>query len=98
MRFTAGFGAIVCLGVLLGPNAANAASGCIYKVTGPTGGTLYLAGSWHALRSVDYPLPAAYNRAFDAASRLAFEIAPKDSRDMSKALPHAGEYPRGDSL
>jgi uncharacterized protein YbaP (TraB family) len=36
--------------------------------------------------------------AFDAANRLAFEIAPKDLENMSKALPHAAEYPRGDSL
>jgi len=86
----------VFIGGLIASHAL--ASGCVYKITGPQGGTLYLGGSWHLLRRVDYPLPAAYNRAFDAASRLSFEIAPNDMESMSKGLAHAGEYPRGDNL
>lgn len=89
---------IAVIGISISANRADAAGGCIYKVSGPGGGVLYLAGSWHALRSVDYPLPATYNRAFDAADRLAFEISPKEGGGMTKALPHAAEYPRGDSL
>ena len=79
------------------PSNATAAS-CVWKVSGPTGGTLYLAGSWHALRSTDYPLPGAFNRAFDASSRLAYEISPKDLQNSSKVLDRAGEYPKGDNL
>src|ERR1051325_11162074 len=41
------------------PRAAVASS-CVWKVTGPGGGTMYLGGSVHALRKSDYPLPAAY--------------------------------------
>jgi uncharacterized protein YbaP (TraB family) len=74
------------------------ASSCVWKITGPNGATLYLGGSVHALRSSDYPLPAAYNRAFDASSRLAFEDDPKSSSEATKALLRAGTYPKGDVL
>jgi len=77
---------------------AEAASGCIWKVTGPTGGTLYLGGSIHALRSTDYPLPSGYNRAFEASTRVALEVEPKALEGSSSGLLKAGKYPRGDSL
>src|ERR1022692_3873799 len=32
------------------------AAACVWKVTSPGGGTLFLGGSAHALRSADYPL------------------------------------------
>jgi uncharacterized protein YbaP (TraB family) len=67
-------------------------------VTGPNGAVLYLGGSVHALRRIDYPLPAAYNRAFDASSRLVFEDDPKASLREAKALLRAGTYPKGDTL
>ena len=70
----------------------------MWKVTGPNGGTVYLAGSMHALRSTDYPLPAAYNRAFDACSRLVFEDDSKKSLAGAKELLRAGTYSKGDSL
>jgi uncharacterized protein YbaP (TraB family) len=37
------------------------------------GKTLYLGGSVHILRSEDFPLPAAYDDAFDKAQRIVFE-------------------------
>ena len=77
---------------------AEAASGCVWKVTAPSGGTLFLGGSVHALRSTDYPLPSGYNRAFDASSRVALEIEPKALQAMSNGLLKAGTYPTGDSL
>jgi uncharacterized protein len=70
----------------------------VWRVTGPNGGVLYLGGSVHALRSADYPLPAAYNRAFDASSCLVFEDDPKTSSAETKALLRAGTYPKGDTL
>lgn len=57
-----------------------------------------MGGSWHALRRNDYPLPASYNRAFDASSRLAFEVSPNDLKTASKYMEDVGEYHRGDSL
>jgi len=67
-------------------------------VTGPRGGAIYLAGSVHALRSSDYPLPAAYNHAFDASSRVVFENDPKAASKETKELVRAGTYPKGDTL
>jgi uncharacterized protein len=79
------------------PCRAGALS-CVWKVTGPGGGTMYLGGSVHALRNSDYPLPAAYNRAFDASSRIVFENDPKAGSRETKELLRAGTYPRGDTL
>jgi uncharacterized protein len=76
---------------------ANATS-CVWKVTDSSRGTLYLGGSWHLLRSRDYPLPSAYNAAFDASNYLAFEVNPKDLDQSGKVLEKAGFYPRGDNL
>jgi len=70
----------------------------VWKVTGEPGNVLYLAGSIHALKSTDYPLPSAYNRAFDASDRLVCEVDPKALNESSKGLLKAGEYPKSDSL
>lgn len=74
------------------------AAACVWKVTGVKGGTLYLGGSWHALRTIDYPLPPAYSRALDSSSRLALEVDPKAMRAADKSLTRASEYPKGDNL
>jgi uncharacterized protein YbaP (TraB family) len=74
------------------------AASCVWKVTSSTGGTLFLGGSAHALRSSDYPLPAPYNRALDASSRLVFETDLAGNEAASKGLVKAGKYPKGDSL
>ena len=71
---------------------------CVWKVTSAAGNVLFLAGSIHALQSTDYPLPSAYNRAFDASERLVCEVDPKALVESSKGLLKAGEYPKGDSL
>ena len=77
---------------------AQAQAAAVWKVTGPNGGTLYLGGSVHALRSSDYPLPAAFNRAFDASTHLVFEVDDKGMSGTTKSLLKAGQYPKGDSL
>jgi uncharacterized protein YbaP (TraB family) len=71
---------------------------CVWKVSGPNGGTLYLGGSVHALKSSDYPLPSAYNRAFDASTRLVFEVDPKEVSASSAYFVKTAVYPKGDSL
>jgi uncharacterized protein len=81
--------------LILVSNQAGAA--CVWKVTRGTN-VLYLGGSIHALKSSDYPLPTAYNRAFDASDRLVFEVDPKALLESSKGILKAGEYPKGDSL
>lgn len=74
------------------------AASCVWKVTSSNGGTLFLGGSVHALRSTDYPLPIPYNRALDASSRLVFETDLASDKAASKGLVKAGQYPKGDSL
>jgi uncharacterized protein len=74
------------------------AGSCVWKVTSPDGHSLYLGGSFHALRPTDYPLPPQYNLAFEACSQLVFEEDPKTAAAASQALLKAGQYPKGDSL
>jgi hypothetical protein len=85
------------LAIIIGCAAASEAAS-VWRVTGPTGSTLYLGGSIHALRSNDYPLPSAYERAFDASARLAMEVDEKALAESSKGLAKVGEYPHGDGL
>jgi uncharacterized protein len=88
---------LIIAAVLLSTTSYGRAAS-VWKVTGGTGNVLYLAGSIHALKSTDYPLPSAYNRAFDASDRLVCEVDPKALDKSSKGLLKAGEYPKGDSL
>jgi uncharacterized protein YbaP (TraB family) len=74
------------------------AASCVWKVTSPNGGTLFLGGSIHALRSSDYPLPAAYNRALEASSRLVLEADPQALEAATRNFIAAGQYSKGDSL
>ena len=57
-----------------------------------------LGGSIHPLRSVDYPLPSAYNRAFEASSRIALEVESKALNASGPTMVKTGQYPKGDSL
>ncbi len=79
-------------------SVASTPAASVWKVTGPTGGTVYLGGSIHGLDSTDYPLPSAYNRAFDATSALVIEDDPNVSRRETGKFFKSGFYSRGDSL
>jgi len=76
----------------------QAATACVWKISGSNGGTLYLGGSIHALKGSDYPLPAAYDRAFDASTRIVFENDPRDSKESAKIFEKEAQYSKGDSL
>ena len=89
------FGIALLAGCIAGEVKGSA---CVWKVTDQAGAVLYLGGSVHALRPVDYPLPSAYTRAFDASDRLVFEMDPNDFEASSKEFGKAGRYPKGDSL
>jgi uncharacterized protein YbaP (TraB family) len=86
----------LAIGFMASETAKGAA--CVWKVSGPNGGTLYLGGSVHALKGSDYPLPSAYNHAFDASTRLVFEDDPKELAAESAYFVKAAVYPKGDSL
>ena len=87
------------LAIVSGSACQNSdAASCVWKVTSSSGETLFLGGSVHALRNADYPLPAPYNRALDASSRLVFETDPAGIKAASKGLLKAGQYPKGDNL
>ena len=77
---------------------ANGKAACVWKVTGPHGGVIYLGGSIHGLASTDYPLPAAYNRAFEASAALVTEDDPNVSRYRAERFYKSGFYSGGDSL
>ncbi|CAN5582069.1 TraB/GumN family protein [soil metagenome] len=79
-------------------SVASTPAASVWKVTGPHGGTIYLGGSIHGLDSTDYPLPSAYNRAFDATSALVIEDDPNVSRRETDKFFKSGFYSRGDSL
>ena len=87
---------VIAASLILIANRAGAAA-CVWKVTSGSN-VLYLGGSIHALKSSDYPLPAAYNRAFDASDRLVCEVDQKALLDSSSGILKAGQYPKGDSL
>lgn len=70
---------------------------CVWKVTAPDGKVLYLGGTLHRLRSQDYPLPPAYNQAFELSQRLAFEDTPGAVSAIDR-LEKLGVYPKGDEL
>jgi len=89
--------AIVIIAAGLSSHQVSAAT-CVWKVTTNDGRSLYLGGSFHALRPSDYPLPRQYDRALEASSRLAFEEDPKTGEAAFSALMKAGEYSKGDSL
>ena len=72
------------------------ASSPVWKVTNAEGGTLYLGGSVHALRKSDYPIPTAFDRAFENSARLVFEV--DDDKLDSEKLRQSAQYPKGDSL
>jgi uncharacterized protein len=90
----------VVLGLFLGIafSATASASTFLWKVSGPNGRALYLGGSWHALRSTDYPLPSTFSRALDASTKLALEVNPNEMRAADKRIMKAAFYPKDDSL
>jgi uncharacterized protein YbaP (TraB family) len=89
---------VIALSAICLATEAQAATACVWKVTRPDGKTIYLGGSVHALRKSDYPLPAAYMRAFDASSRIAFEVDARALEESTKSLVHDGKYRKGDTL
>jgi uncharacterized protein YbaP (TraB family) len=78
--------------------AASVQAASVWKVSRSDDHVLYLGGSLHALRPTDYPLPSAYNRAFDASSNLVLEDDPATPVNAIKKFYKSAYYPKGDAL
>lgn len=82
------------------PTAAQSPQlACVWKIQGSRN-TVYIAGSVHLLRQEDYPLPSAYDIAYEDSSRLYFEIDMEEMNDPKtiKRMQKLGTYPGRDSL
>lgn len=89
------------LGLFFPPasRGGNAQLACVWKIKGSQN-TVYIAGSVHLLRQKDYPLPAAYDIAYQDSSRLFFEIDMAEMNDpqILKKMQKLGTYSARDSL
>jgi uncharacterized protein YbaP (TraB family) len=62
--------------------------------------SLYLVGSFHALKPDDYPVAASVDAAFADAELVAFEVSPEElaSPELPLAFLHAAKFQNGGSL
>lgn len=72
----------------------------LWKITGKGDARMYLLGSFHLLRSTDYPLAAETDAAFNASQRLLFELSAKDmsAPELASKLVQAAVRTDGSSL
>ena len=72
---------------------------CVWKIQGSRN-TVYIAGSVHLLRVQDYPLPTAYDIAYEDSDRLYFEVdmvKMNDAKTIEK-MRKLGTFPGKDTL
>ncbi len=91
LLFASGLGSIAA--------APDTQPACVWKIRGGQN-IVYIAGSVHLLREKDYPLPPAYDIAYQDSSRLFFEI---DMEQVSKPgtvkkMQRLGMYSSKDKL
>jgi uncharacterized protein YbaP (TraB family) len=89
---------LILLGLVAVATLSAAQASSVWKVTGSNGASIYLGGSVHGLLSTDYPLPSAYNHAFDLSSALVIEDDVNVSKKTAEKFYKTGLYPKGDSL
>lgn len=65
----------------------------VWKVS-KNGNSIYLGGTVHLLRAEDYPLPAAYEKAYNASEVLTFETDTKavSNPEMAQEVMKKGSY------
>ncbi len=79
--------------------ATASAKAFVWKVTDNAGHVMYLAGSVHALRPTDYPLPPEYLDALNASDGLSFETDENVTGERWKeAMQRASTLPDGVTL
>jgi uncharacterized protein YbaP (TraB family) len=81
------------------PAATDAPRPLLWSVS-DADNTVYLLGSFHALRASDYPLPPQIDAAFADAERVAFELSPQelDSPSVAPMMMAAAALPAGTDL
>ena len=86
--------AVACMAVIAACASAKPSSPAIWRVS-DADNSLYLMGSFHALKSSDYPLSKAVNDAYADAELLAFEIAPEQlqSPELVRAMQQSAMLP-----
>lgn len=89
---------VVCVATIA--HLAAATPSFIWKATGRTGGTVYLAGSVHLLSSEYYPLAPAFDEAFNASDLLVEEVdmAEMLAPSAQAMLLRRGMMPAGQTL
>jgi len=80
---------------LVGPALAEAPRPLLWKVSDGDN-SIYLLGSFHLLKSTDYPLAASTDAAFDDAEKVVFELSPAEMADPAGAARMAQAAMRAD--
>lgn len=95
-----GAGVIAALCLVAIAHLTAASPSFIWKVTGPRGGTVHLAGSVHLLSNEYYPLAPAFDDAFAASDLLVEEVDMAEMLDPSAQtmLLRRGMMPAGQTL
>jgi succinyl-diaminopimelate desuccinylase len=73
--------------------------GCVWQVS-DADSCIYVAGTIHLLRKEDHPLPAAYEKAYQASQNLVFELPPAPGRGelLAKLFSAKGSLAEGQKL
>jgi len=92
--------AFLIVAVLLPAFLVAAPGSFVWKVAGPRGGTVYLAGSIHLLSNEYYPLAPAFDQAFQQSDLLVEELdmAEMLAPDAQMQLLTRGMMPSGKTL
>jgi uncharacterized protein YbaP (TraB family) len=90
--------ATLTLLVILLAGEARAESS-VWVVASPTS-TVYLAGSFHVLRSSDYPLPPEFEAAYGQSAKVVFEVPPggMEEPEVQVRLARMAVYEDGGTL
>ena len=89
----------ICLAIATGCVVGKPSTPAIWKVS-DADNSLYLLGSFHALRPGDYPLSPAINAAYADAELLVFELAPTQlqSPELPAKIAQMAALPAGVTL
>lgn len=90
---------LLACGLATGCASGTPSTPAIWKVS-DADNSVYLLGSFHALKAEDYPLSDSVMAAYADAERLAFEIAPDElqSPELPAKMQLAAQLPPGQNL